>query len=92
MGFHPEKINAFLENFEKNKHDIRGFEGCLLLELYRDKGNTNQFFTYSYWENENALNNYRKSNLFKEIWEKTKIFFNKKPEAWSVEKLSSEKL
>ena len=47
------------------------------------------FFTYSYWDSENDLNNYRKSELFNEVWTFTKKLFNAKPEAWSVEKLVS---
>ena len=89
MGFNPKNIEAFLENFEANKSKIRNFEGCLFLELYRDKNKPNQFFTYSYWEDESALENYRNSNLFKGLWAETKVFFNQKPEAWSVDKLVS---
>ena len=89
MGFNPENIEAFLEDFEANKAKIRNFEGCRFLELYRDKNNTNQFFTYSYWEDEVALENYRNSDLFKGLWANTKIYFNQKPEAWSVDKLVS---
>ena len=89
MGFDPDKTESFLQNFEKHKTKIRGSQGCTLLELYRDKNNTNQFFTYSYWEDEAALENYRNSSLFKEVWAETKIYFNQKPEAWSVDKLVS---
>lgn len=89
MGFDPLKIDAFLENFEENKEKIRHFEGCNFLELYRDKDNRNQFFTYSYWENEAALEKYRNSDLFQKVWAQTKVFFNQKPEAWSVDKLAS---
>lgn len=89
MGFQEEKIPEFLSNFEENKAKIRSFQGCQFLELYRDKHNTNRFFTYSYWENEEALENYRNSELFKAVWAKTKVLFNEKPEAWSVDKLVS---
>ncbi|MCP9200784.1 antibiotic biosynthesis monooxygenase [Gramella sp. GC03-9] len=89
MGFKPEKVEEFLANFDRNKKKIRGFEGCLFLELYRDKHNTHRFFTYSYWESEQALENYRNSDLFKEVWANTKVLFNEKPEAWSVDKLVS---
>ncbi|MDT0644881.1 antibiotic biosynthesis monooxygenase family protein [Zunongwangia sp. F363] len=87
MGFAPENIKTFLNNFEENKLRIRGFEGCEFLELYRGKDNSNQFFTYSYWKDEAALENYRHSDLFKNVWAKTKILFNEKPEAWSVDKI-----
>lgn len=89
MGFEQSKINAFLENFEANKTSIRNFEGCRLLELYRDKNDSTVFFTYSYWDSENALENYRQSNLFKSVWLKTKPLFNAKPKAWSVDKIES---
>ncbi|MCD2259416.1 putative quinol monooxygenase [Psychroserpens luteolus] len=89
MSFDASKIEEFLSNFEDNKHHIRAFDGCEFLELYRDKHNTNVFFTYSYWQTEADLENYRQSNLFKGVWAKTKPLFNAKPEAWSVDKLES---
>ena len=89
MSFEPAKIEEFLANFEVIKIKIRNFEGCNLLELYRDQNNTNIFFTYSYWNSEADLNNYRHSELFKGVWAKTKPLFNAKPEAWSVDKLES---
>ena len=89
MGFQPDKIDAFFENFEAKKNQIRNFEGCSFLELYRDKNNTNQFFTYSYWEDEAALEKYRQSELFQKVWAQTKVWFSKKPEAWSVDKVVS---
>ena len=89
MGFQEDKIEEFLANFEENKSKIRGFEGCKFLELYRDKDNTNRFFTYSYWKDEEALENYRHSELFKNVWAHTKVLFNEKPEAWSVDKVVS---
>ncbi|MFV8224296.1 putative quinol monooxygenase [Christiangramia aquimixticola] len=89
MGFQEDKIEEFLANFEENKEKIRNFEGCKFLELYRDKDNTTRFFTYSYWEDENSLENYRNSDLFKGVWAKTKVLFNEKPEAWSVDKLAT---
>jgi len=89
MTFKPEKIDLFLEIFNINKEKIRNSRGCNLLELYRDKTNTNIFFTYSYWETEDDLENYRNSDLFKIVWSKTKELFNGKPKAWSVEKTYS---
>ena len=87
LSFSPENIDAFLEIFENTKEQIRNFKGCQHLELYQDKHNTNQFFTYSYWDNENALENYRNSAFFKVVWSNTKILFNAKPEAWSMDRL-----
>lgn len=89
MSFHENKIDDFLENFNDHKTKIRNFEGCHLLELYRDQNNTSTFFTYSYWDSQNHLENYRNSTLFKTVWAKTKVMFNAKPEAWSVDKIES---
>lgn len=89
LSFHEENIPAFLENFEKMKVHIRNSAGNRFLELYQDKNNKSIFFTYSYWETEADLENYRKSALFDEIWTFTKKLFNDKPEAWSVNKLVS---
>jgi len=87
MSFHEAHIPAFLENFELVKEKIRKAPGIRLLELYQDKQNKNIFFTYSYWETEQDLENYRKSALFDGVWTFTKKLFKDKPEAWSVDKL-----
>ena len=89
LGFEEKHIETFVANFHKNKRAIRNFKGCEFLELYRDKNNTNVFFTYSYWQSETDLENYRHSDLFKSIWAVTKPIFNMKPEAWSVDKLET---
>ena len=89
MSFHQENISAFLDNFEIMKEKIRNSQGNRFLELYQDKNNPNVFFTYSFWETEQDLENYRQSALFDEVWTFTKKLFNNKPEAWSVDKLVS---
>ncbi len=89
MSFHQENIPVFLENFDSIKEKIRGAEGNRFLELYQDKHNACIFFTYSFWDTEADLENYRRSALFDEVWTFTKKLFNGKPEAWSVDKLVS---
>jgi heme-degrading monooxygenase HmoA len=84
-----DKIKDFLENFNQIKETIKNFEGNELLELYQDKENTQIFFTYSYWKTEEALNNYRKSAFFDEVWTFTKQLFIAKAEANSVNLLHS---
>ncbi len=86
MSFAEENVEMFLKNFNNNKEKIRAVDGCEFLQLLRDKDNTNQFFTYSFWNKQEDLENYRQSDLFKSVWAKTKVLFNAKPEAWSVEK------
>ncbi len=89
MNFKGDKIDDFLINFNDNKEKIRNTNGCNFLELYRDKTDQNIFFTYSHWDTEQDLENYRNSELFKGVWKKTKVLFNDRPEAWSVDKVVS---
>lgn len=89
MIIKAEEIASFRTMFERTKSKIRGFEGCEFLELYQDNHNKSIFFTYSYWQSEEHLNNYRHSSLFEGVWKETKAKFDGKPEAWSVDKLES---
>lgn len=89
MEFNTEEIETFLSNFEEVKSKIRNFSGCKFLELYRDNNNTDIFFTYSRWEKEIDLENYRNSELFKGVWATTKPMFRSKAQAWSVDTLHS---
>ena len=61
LSLQEDKIEEFLSNFNKQKEHIRHFPGCQFLELYNDTHTKNVFFTYSYWDHEEALNNYRYS-------------------------------
>ena len=89
MNFFEENIPIFLDKFEAVKEKIRNTEGNQFLELYQDKKDECTFFTYSIWESEEALENYKKTELFQSVWSFTKKLFNKKPEAWTVNKLVS---
>lgn len=84
-----ENIASFEQIFEETKNFIRNFEGCLHLELYQDREHSNIFFTYSQWEKEENLETYRKSEFFRNVWGKTKLLFEDKPEAWSVNRIKS---
>lgn len=78
-------VSTFEEIFDSVKLKILAFPGCRHLELWRDISNPNQFFTYSYWDSPEDLNNYRHSDFFNQTWSKTKLLFADKPEAWSIE-------
>ena len=87
MEFEPENVSAFVNIFKTNKDIITTFDGCHSVELLRDINTQNIFFTYSIWDSESSLNNYRESNTFKDIWSKTKPLFSSKAKAWSVEEI-----
>ena len=86
LTFKKENIASFEQIFEDSKNLIRNVEGCTFLELLQDKDQPNIYFTYSYWQSEENLDNYRISALFKNIWGQTKAFFAERAEAWSVDK------
>jgi quinol monooxygenase YgiN len=84
MKFRQEEAGNFEALFAERKEQIRGFEGCLHLELWRDAADANVFLTYSHWESEAALDHYRFSEFFKDTWGRTKALFAAAPLAWSV--------
>lgn len=88
MIFRDDAVEAFQQLFESRKELIRNFEGCKHLELWQDKNNSSIFFTYSLWQDETALNNYRLSHFFDDTWLQTKRLFAGKPEAWSVSQMA----
>lgn len=89
MTFKTEEVDNFLRLFDEHKEAIRESDGCTGLELMRDKDNPMIFFTYSRWHTKENLEAYRKSELFKKIWPKTKSMFSERAEAWSVDKIVS---
>lgn len=87
MTFRENEVASFKQLFEERKHLIQGFEGCTHLELWQDKTHPATFFTYSWWESEEHLNQYRNSHFFDDTWTLTKQKFAARPEAWSVERV-----
>jgi len=86
MTFRPSEVDNFLTLFEHSKNRIRNFAGCTHLELFKDYNQANIFSTYSIWESEAALNSYRDSALFAQVWRETKAKFEAKPIAFSSKK------
>jgi quinol monooxygenase YgiN len=88
LTFHKTESGTFQKIFSESKDKIRNSEGCLYLELFQDKNKPEVFFTYSQWLSEKHLESYRKSQLFRETWEKTKVLFAEKAEAWTLHSLT----
>jgi heme-degrading monooxygenase HmoA len=85
MTFEPQHIDTFKVFFEGRKATIKGFEGCIFLELWQDINEPHKFFTHSIWDSEHHLNQYRFSDFFKDTWSQTKAMFAEKAQAWSVD-------
>ena len=75
MTFEPTLVLAFLTLFNETKHRIRQQPGCQHLELWQDATNPNIYCTHSHWDDKAALEAYRKSVLFGEVWPATKRLF-----------------
>lgn len=84
MHFKLENTSEFARLFHDVKLKIEAMEGCLNVELRQDLHQPEIFFTISTWESEKNLENYRKSTLFIDTWQKVKPLFSKKAEAWSL--------
>jgi quinol monooxygenase YgiN len=85
MSFQPAKVDEFKEIYRMNWSRIRESEGCSYVELLQDHLHPNIFFTYSIWQSEEHLNQYRDSALFAGVWSATKKLFNDRPMAWSLQ-------
>jgi len=84
LTFKEKGAEEFLRLFNERKKEIRHYKGCLHLEVWREEGKPNVLFTYSYWESEAVLNDYRYSDFFRDTWSQAKPLFAEKAQAWSV--------
>jgi heme-degrading monooxygenase HmoA len=84
LQFQAAKAADFLLIFNDTKLMVSNFEGCSGMQLLQDIKDPSVFFTYSQWESEDALLNYRQSDLFKTLWKSIKPLFEIPAEAWST--------
>lgn len=85
LTFEADKIDDFLTFFETIKHQVNSFPGCYGMRLLRDVNHPAIVMTYSNWDSEESLNNYRDSVIFGTVWPTIKPWFGAKPEAWTTE-------
>lgn len=86
MHFKEESVQTFLEIFQKHKNAIRKVNGCTHLELLKDVNHPQVYTTLSHWKRASDLEDYRNSDLFKEVWGKVKPLFSTHAQAFSLEK------
>lgn len=75
MTFRPDAVPAFLDIFRASQPLILAQPGCRHVALWRDAADPVVLATYSLWESEAALNQYRRSELFGGVWPRTKALF-----------------
>lgn len=83
MTFAPERVADFLSLFDATSPHIRRQAGCRRLELWREARYPNILTTYSLWRSEEDLENYRRSELFRDTWGRTRLMFAAPPRATS---------
>jgi autoinducer 2-degrading protein len=90
MTFREDQTEAFEQIYLEKQPFIRNFDGCFGVELLRCKSPENVFFTYSLWKDEQSLERYRQSDLFKGTWALVKPLFEVRAEAWTVEEVGDQ--
>ena len=85
MEFDPAQVEEFDALFTRAQTRIEAMSGCHQVLLLRGRGDEPIRTTLSWWEHESDLQAYRKSQLFGEVWPKTKAMFNAPPVAWSLD-------
>ena len=83
MTFEPTQVPVFLALFHESKGRIQAQPGCRHLELWQDAANPAIYCTHSHWDDAEALDSYRQSTLFGEVWPATKRLFAAAPVAFS---------
>ena len=81
LRFNETSEDDFRKIFSESQPKIAAFPGCRGVELW--KGGPGEFATFSEWDSEVDLENYRHSDLFNATWAKVKIMFNDRPFAQS---------
>ena len=88
LTFIPAQVPIFLTLFRQSEALIRQQPGCQHLELWQDADQPHIYCTCSHWVDAAALNTYRRSALFGEVWPATKRLLAAPAEAFSVVRAS----
>src|SRR5687768_5379154 len=89
LTLQTEKAGEFEALFYQTQALIEDFHGCQKTNLFKVSDSGSQYFTISYWNTEQDLENYRASALFKNVWSQVKPLFSEKAEAWTLNGVTS---
>ena len=84
LTLRPERVPDFLTLFRQSESRIRQQPGCRHLELWQDADQPHIYCTHSHWDDAAALDAYRRSALFGEVWPATKRLLAAPAQAFSV--------
>jgi len=89
MSFRENRVADFLDVYDEIATTIRSFSGCRHIELWKDADAPAAYTTYTLWTNNEALQTYRESSLFRETWAKIKPMFESPASAHSYHRVTS---
>ena len=84
MTFQAERCEDFEAIFRESKPKLEALPGCIKAELLQDWDHPTIYITYSHWKDKESLEAYRHSEMFRDIWARTKALFADKPQAFSM--------
>lgn len=86
MSILESEIERYQEIVKPYKSKILSSPGCKDVQIFKDINNKSIVFSYSVWETEQDLENYRKSEMFRKVWNEVKTLFSNPAEAWTIVK------
>ncbi len=90
LPLHPDRVADFLALFEQSRARILAQPGCRHLALWQDMDAPATYCTYSHWTDAAALEAYRRSALFGQVWPATKRLLASPALAFSVREVGFE--
>ncbi len=89
LHFHQNQAKLFPPVFARVSEQILKYPGCRSLDMLQDVDNPAIYFTISTWDHLLALEHYRRSELFKQVWPEVKAWFAFPADAWTLQNVSS---
>lgn len=89
LHFQPDQAYLFPPVYARVRDLILNSPGCQSLDLHQDVDQPAIYFTISTWDHGNALEQYRQSALFKQVWPEVKSWFAHPAEAWTLQNVSA---
>ena len=87
MYFRPDEVERFLTMYEQTRPIIASQPGCRSVQLVRQIDDPAAFATWSIWDDQAALDAYRRSEFFRSFWPEVRALFRAPAEAVSFEQI-----
>ena len=78
-------LDEFKKLYTKRNPKSRGVSGCLEVRIMKDIKENNIYYTVSKWSNNQALEDYRSSEYFKQTWPMVKSTLAARTKVFTME-------